>query len=179
MPSPWLTQVDSSEMGNVPDIEQFIIHRLMVKQGYNLLMAMAPPNKSKVAWEMNLEIPISNDTWKSVCLRYKQFTSKRLASMYLKLVHRCYNLNARIAKWNRTYSPLCTFCGDKEETWVHLFWECERVSSIWTQCQVWCKHFIDSMTPLSKNACLILGFKEPIFNTIVTLVKRTILLARL
>ena len=181
MPSPWLTQVDSAEMGEAPVIEQLLSKQLTVKHCYNLLLSVStpPPNKSKIAWEMNLDISIPDSNWKTMCLRYKQFLSRRIGSMYLKLIHRCYSLNATMAKWYKQLSPLCSFCNTTEETWVHLLWECERVTPIWNQSKAWCQHFINSEINMDQNACLILGFKEPVLNTIVTLIKRRVLLAKI
>ena len=56
-----------------------------------------------------------------------------LRSFYLKLFHRTICTNQFLHKIGRADNPTCYFCSSLPEPLLHLFCECEKVSSLWDE----------------------------------------------
>ena len=65
----------------------------------------------------------------------------------------------------------CSFCKNVPETWLHLFWECNKVQFLWAYVIQFCKKYVDKEITYSRNECLLLGFGTLILNLIMTLCK--------
>ena len=50
--------------------------------------------------------------------------------MQTKIVHRFFPTNSLLQKMNLKPSNICSFCNKREETLLHLFYECEKVKPI-------------------------------------------------
>lgn len=65
-------------------------------------------------------------------------------------------------------SPLCTFCGETEETITHMFWHCQRVQQFWTDLA---KFLQDQCTHCDlfnfSEEIVILGVKENVITDLV------------
>ena len=52
-----------------------------------------------------------------------------------KILHNVLFLNKQLFLFNKTLSPLCSFCNTDDETVIHIFHSCSVSSSLWKQMQ--------------------------------------------
>lgn len=52
----------------------------------------------------------------------------------LKIIPNCYPVNFKLAKFNNSFSPKCSFCYHVQETIDHLFWNCVYCKLFWIFC---------------------------------------------
>lgn len=82
--------------------------------------------------------------------------------------------NWRASRWDKNISPKCTFCGNYDETVVHLFWDCTVVAKLWKALLKWIQYFHSVKIKLS-NAIVIYGnYKgrlSMLINTYILLTK--------
>ena len=57
----------------------------------------------------------------------------KLRSFQFRLLHRAIVLNTHLYGWGLQNNNLCTFCGDKPETYVHIFVFCQCVQELWLE----------------------------------------------
>ena len=89
------------------------------------------PAKRYDYWNDKITVPI-HIIWENVHkVNFTCTIDTRLRSFYFKFFHKTIALNGFLHKIKRNDSPNCAFCDRQEETMVHLFCECEKVSSIW------------------------------------------------
>ena len=55
----------------------------------------------------------------------------QMRAFYFKVFHRAICTNKFLHKIGRSDSPFCCFCKKIDETLVHLFCECEKITSLW------------------------------------------------
>ena len=54
-------------------------------------------------------------------------------SFQYRLTQRAIVTNIHLQKWGLKTSPLCSFCNNVDETYVHLFVTCPKISEIWKE----------------------------------------------
>ncbi len=64
-------------------------------------------------------------------LRQKFFLFNKVVEVSVKIIHNCYPVNYKLAKFNNSISPNCSFCFQSEETINHLFWDCVYCKVFW------------------------------------------------
>jgi hypothetical protein len=89
-----------------------------------------------------------------------------------------YRINQNILATNRILykmkiveSPICTFCKDKEESLVHVLWECEKVQELIQEFESWVDSKSVSLNFNKKS--FLLGLTS---NTLTNLVYNNILI---
>ena len=55
----------------------------------------------------------------------------QLRAFYFKIFHKAICTNKFLHKIGRADSPLCFFCKTYDESFVHLFCDCDKVKSLW------------------------------------------------
>ena len=71
--------------------------------------------------------------------------STKLRSFQYRLINFAIVTNVQLCKWKVKDSPKCTFCNDKEETYLHLFAQCQTVHNyLWMPLQKWLNYFLFS-----------------------------------
>ena len=180
MPNDWLTQSDSGNFGVAPPIESLFLARATVHKCYNTLLYLkqVPVPKAISRWEQELSCSGLTEAWPLLCKRHTQLVNVKLHSFYLRYLHRAYILNTVRSKWLNTVSPMCSFCNDKEETFLHLYWECTKIRPLWTQFIQWCTKYISKDAYYSRENCLLKGFNMPLLNVVMTICKYHIHLLR-
>ena len=96
-----------------------------------------------------------------------------LKDFHVQFLHRAYHYNELIARYRPQQSPLCSFCGAKPETYLHLFWECRYVTPLWTSLQTISYDNVD-MEDFSQFKCMLSNFQHSLLNLLVTLLKNYI-----
>ena len=95
MSNEWVTMVDSSQYGEIPEIEQLVVNPTSVSACYKVLISLKLPvvNRSLFKWETDLGEQLSHD-WSTICLNYKCMVEVKLCSFYLCFINRCFHFNA-------------------------------------------------------------------------------------
>ena len=132
IPEEWMQTFDPDVTGVHETIVHKIVNTKKVPQdAYVLLLGSHIPNKRYAFWSENLPVPIAID-WERVHNTNIYCTiDTKLRSFYFKIFHKAIALNDFLCKIKRKDSPNCSLCDKKEETMVHLFCECEKVTPIW------------------------------------------------
>ena len=81
-------------------------------------------------WEVELGTMQGNKFWEKTYLLSKDiFYDNRLKWMQYQIVRGTLKANRIISKFIPTVNANCTFCQNSVETILHLFWDCEIVST--------------------------------------------------
>jgi hypothetical protein len=54
-----------------------------------------------------------------------------------RLCHRILGTNYLLNEINKEQSPKCTFCNTEEETLSHLFFDCNKIITLWEELKTW------------------------------------------
>ena len=132
IPEKWLVDFDSDIVG-VHDTIVFTLlnYKKVPKNVYNVLLGSHIPTEKYTFWTDTLLVP-DNINWEKVhCMNFFCTLDTKLRSFYFKLFHKSIALNNFLFKIKRKDSPKCSFCGEKDETFIHLFCECDKVNPVW------------------------------------------------
>jgi hypothetical protein len=95
-----------------------------------------PPENAQLYWQNIFNMETEDLEWEEVHTRNFSCTIEtQLRSFYCKIIFRAIAFNNFLFKIGRKDSPLCTFCTDSPETFVHIFCECRKVKPIWETIQ--------------------------------------------
>ena len=72
-----------------------------------------------------------------------------------RLLHRILGVNYKLAKWGIKPDGLCDLCKTHEETYIHLFYECDAVKTFWSQVQIYTNELINIDIPLDAHDILL------------------------
>ena len=178
----WLTQNDSASFGEVSSLELSLNRPASVKQFYSLLLTLQTPvvNKAALKWEEDFPGLAVSDNWSTICRIQNQLVQVKLRMFYYRFINRAFTMNVKKIRFENFKGTIdCSFCKDTEETFVHIFWDCPRVSHLWSSLITWCKTNVCKDATYSKENCLIMGFNKPVLNRIVTVAKYRIHVLRL
>lgn len=86
----------------------------------------------KQAWERELEIELTNDSWDD-CLKsiHDCSINARHAVIQFKVLHRLHYSRAKLHKIFPNIPPTCVKCNTAEGTLAHTFWTCEKIWPFW------------------------------------------------
>ena len=100
--------------------------------GRMLDLRHAPVDKIKAAWEKDLGLSLSEDTWSSV-LKLVNSTSlcARHCLIQFKVVHRAHISTAKRSTMYPDVSPLCVKCKMSEASLIHMYWSCPGLNKFW------------------------------------------------
>ena len=98
----------------------------------------------------------------------------------MEFINRALPYNGFLFKISTLSSPLCSFCKEQDETFIHLFWDCTLVKQLWDKLIQWCKIHVDADFNYSQSACLLVGDpNNPTLNNIFLRCKYFIHIQRL
>lgn len=103
---------------------------------YNIILNFSMPSteKTRCAWEQDLGVQISAQTWEgsldfihtsSPCLRHNL--------IQFKILHRLHFCRDQLAAVYPNTDPHCLRCQQGIATTGHMFWSCQALTSFWTQ----------------------------------------------
>ena len=61
-------------------------------------------------------------------------------SFQYRLLQRALVTNTNLYRWGIKQSAECTFCGDREETIMHIMYECKKVQELWGKIKQYIEH---------------------------------------
>ncbi|CAH2283817.1 Hypothetical predicted protein, partial [Pelobates cultripes] len=83
-------------------------------------------------WAQDLQGHISKDQWeRAIVTTKKLIKSEVLLEQYRKTLYRWYMVPIRLHKLYPGSPPECWRCGKGEGTVLHIWWQCELVTSFW------------------------------------------------
>ena len=103
----------------------------VTKYSYSIFKVQESPTNTENYWLDVLDIEEDID-WSVV--HDNNFTCSietQLRAFYFKIFHRAICTNKFLNKIGRKDSPFCYFCKNSDETLVHLFCECSKVTGLW------------------------------------------------
>ena len=179
--SEWLTLIDSGELGDVSPLESLFLNRCTVRGCYNTILHLWNPLfPSAIAkWERDLDCTDLSTEWPEIYARYKTIVRVKLRAFYLRYINRAYLLKGHKAAWTGSADSSCSMCGKAVETTLHVYWECDLVKPLWEKLILLCQDKISKKVDYTRENCLLLGFKKPLLNYVMTICKYHIHLMRL
>ena len=125
---------------NTRDVEENLFDKIVAslfdngkitKYSYNILRVKDSPSDTELFWydalnvEDDVDWGIIHDNNFNCCIE------TQLRAFYFKIFHKAICTNKFLAKIGRSDSPFCHFCKKVDETLLHMFCECEKISPLW------------------------------------------------
>ena len=124
------------------------------KQAYNILNEETVNITAKsIKWEKDLECEI--DLIKALKNVRRTTIIPKYRSFMYRLLQRAVVTNIHLKHWKIKDSDLCSFCGEKRETYLHLFWECQVVQNLWKEIHEYCQNNFEGEMILQKDKILM------------------------
>ena len=104
------------------------LNRIFVKSIVTL-----PTSQSTLLNSLN----VTSLPWKKIyCLPYLTTIDSYSRMFQYKILHNILFLNKKLYRIGFADSPLCSYCGEDDETFQHLFLDCNFSKSLWKDIQV-------------------------------------------
>lgn len=88
-------------------------------------------------------------------MRYIPYTlDTRLLELQYKLLNRCLVTNSFLCKIGVFHSPLCSFCGEMDETVVHTFLFCRYSTRLWAEVMKWLSYHSNRLLLIEQSVIL-------------------------
>ena len=101
--------------------------KFVVKDLYSLIISKKGNFQTVVKNWANEGITVD---WPLLSSKISKVVNGNVKNFFIHFNLRAYFLNNRMVHFANV-SNLCSFCKTVKETYVHLFWECERIQCIW------------------------------------------------
>ena len=149
LPPEWLKTLNLKRSDKARGIE-YINQQVKVAQAkvtkvvYTMLIndQKIAQNQSITKWESEIDCEILPKVWANI-QNYVHVLTKctKLRSFQYRLTNRILTTNVHRFKWGLINSPLCFFCNQYPESYVHLFFECDYVQKVWKCLSNWLYYF--------------------------------------
>ena len=107
-------------------------------------------------WEEELNFNFDNDDGCSLFSNlYKCTTCMSLRAFQYFVMHRAIVTNTKLYKWKIKDSAACSFCKQHPESILHLLWECNITSTLWTEIFTWLNTVTDAFIVFSPHEILL------------------------
>lgn len=128
---------------NIPQLSK--LEELMVKKGGNkglistfynwIVSASLETSVSKlVVWRKDLNINISEETWKLICLKSQKLSiNSNLKLLQYNWIMQLYITPVKLNKYNNRIPDTCFKCGEARGTFFHCIWECRIIRAFWQE----------------------------------------------
>ena len=83
-------------------------------------------------WETDLAMKLDENTWQNIIDRiHFPFTSNKIKEANFKFIQKFYLTPIKMHKISRENSLNCPRCKNKQGTYMHMFWHCEKLKDFW------------------------------------------------
>ena len=83
-------------------------------------------------WSQDIKRVLDIDEFSTLCKRINNTTNvPKLRSFQYRIMQRAIVTNKKLYVWKITENDMCSFCGNCQETVLHLMFECQLVVSFW------------------------------------------------
>ena len=132
---------------------------------------MKPKSERKWETELNL-VPLFD--WKTANAHVLKITKDtNFIWFHYRLIHRILPTRKYLYYMKLTNSPLCNFCNEEEDTFLHAFFECEHVNDFWNNVKDWVNQNSNNDIHLSKTDIIFgkFGSHQNALNIILLICK--------
>ena len=153
--------IEDRDSGQLSVYEYFILQKSIAKKCYNILCYQPDPFSVKLfKWIDELNEDFIEEEFISAfkCI-YSVTNATKYRSFQFRLLHRAIITNIHLKNWGKIESDNCEFCHKERETYVHLFYRCEKIKPLWPK--------VITMTQNVDNIDEILSAKNIICNSLV------------
>ena len=125
----------------VEDVNNLLASTEFCKVAYNMFIKQiaSVPHKSQSRWlsDCNCHSVDYIDWRSSYGLAFLCTRESKLRTFQFKFLHRRIATNSYLFKIGIASDNLCSFCKERKETILHLFWECTFVQAFWNEIKQW------------------------------------------
>ena len=125
----------------VEDLNNLLASKEFCKVAYKMLIKQIAsiPHKSQSKWlsDCNSQSVDYIDWHSSYGLAFLCTHESKLRTFQCKFLHRRMTTNSYLFKIGIASDNLCSFCKERNETILHLFWECTFVQAFWNEIKQW------------------------------------------
>ena len=125
----------------VEDVNNLLASTEFCKVAYKMLIKQiaSVPHKSQSRWlsDCNSHSVDYIDWRSSYGLAFLCTRESKLRTFQFKFLHRRIATNSYLFKTGIASDNLCSFCKERKETFLHLFWECTFVQAFWNEIKQW------------------------------------------
>ena len=131
------------------------------------------------SWSREWTNPLTQEQWLTAARAANRIQDIRSRSFQLMFMNRGYYVNKVLAKFTNI-SSMCTFCAKEEETYTHLYWNCEKISLLLQSVKQYCNDILGFDTKLFTRENFLLSMFESTEMVMVTmLVKKYVFRCRI
>ena len=145
IPLNWKQHVDKGNASHYSLAQKMIDQRTSQQEIHHKLLKS--DFRGKVALWAKAGI---NVNWEKVSANITRLKHVPLKSFFLQFNSQLITLNNCACRF-APVSPLCSFCSLAEETYLHLFWECQKIQPVWN----YVHSLIPDKTLCTKEMCLL------------------------
>ena len=118
------------------------------------------PTAVYLKWNNELNVQYDSDIWSTIFLKLTKTTkSTKLRYFQYRILHRILPTNIHLKRFRIKETDLCSFCGEEQETYLHLFVKCDIVKKCWKQILEWLNR-IASISMVFNDTEMVLGLHE-------------------
>ena len=170
-----LNQVEKSQRPIIPKYLSIILSKQKgCRDIYDKFISIQHNKlKCELKWENILNIHRNTKWWQNHHIIPFDITKDtKLQWIQFRIIHRIIATNSFLKKIGYRETNLCTFCSVEEETTLHLFCECNYISSLWDDFNSWLSEKFLEEISLQKQD-IILGNDRfiDIVNLLIILMK--------
>ena len=131
------------------------------------------------SWSREWTNPISLDMWLVAARAATRIHDIRSRSFQLMFLNRGYYVNTVLAKFT-DISPMCTFCDKEEETYTHLYWNCEKIAPLIQSVKLYCSDTLGlDLELFTRETFLLSAFADTVLVMLTMLVKKYVFKCRI
>ena len=106
-------------------------------------------------WETDLVRKFDKNIWLNICNRiHFPFISNKIKEANFKFIHTFYLTPVRMQKMSIDNSPNCPRCKTNKGTFLHMFWQCEKLKHFWNLIHTFTKSVL--VTEFDLSPCVYL-----------------------
>ena len=128
--------------------------------------------------ELKLDSTMLESIWPDLLLKIRTTTNvSKLRLLQYKILNKILVTNVRRAIWDKTVSPLCSFCYANPETILHILVECPIVHSLWNSLERWLIYYHKKKITFTPEIVILNnydGTQKAYINTLILVMKQYI-----
>ena len=146
---------------------------------WKLIDEKFPTSKGVIPlWEKELNIEIDADEFWNIYPNFRKHVKPtKLQYLQYRILNFALTTNLRRSKWNKEFSPLCTFCNTYVETVSHLILECVHTKELWRLLGKMINYYFHTPLELDKTTILLNNYgakSKEIINFLLIVMKHYI-----